>query len=147
MEDDLLRRFEEFVPRYVAYVKRGVSNLDLTPMRLSALGAIASSGDESPEGVTMGQVARALGVTPYGVTKIVDGLEADGLVERFAHPSDRRAKVLRLTDDGCSVLYKGGAHHHDNMARMLAVLNDDERTVVANALKKMSEFVDRQDGG
>lgn len=34
------------------------------------------------------------------VTSLVDGLEGRGFVERRAHPSDRRAKLLVLTDLG-----------------------------------------------
>jgi len=34
------------------------------------------------------------------VTSLVDGLEERGVVERQAHPVDRRAKVIALTGDG-----------------------------------------------
>jgi len=34
------------------------------------------------------------------VTSLVDGLEERGFVERLAHPSDRRAKVIALTGAG-----------------------------------------------
>jgi len=34
------------------------------------------------------------------VTSLVDGLEERGFVERRAHPSDRRAKVVVLTEEG-----------------------------------------------
>lgn len=34
------------------------------------------------------------------VTSLVDGLEERGIVERQAHPSDRRAKVIALTEVG-----------------------------------------------
>jgi len=34
------------------------------------------------------------------VTSLVDGLEERGIVERQAHPADRRAKIIALTDDG-----------------------------------------------
>jgi DNA-binding MarR family transcriptional regulator len=34
------------------------------------------------------------------VTSLVDGLEERGIVERQAHPADRRAKIIVLTDAG-----------------------------------------------
>ena len=37
---------------------------------------------------------------PTSVTNIVDRLQADGLVRRIPHPTDRRAIIIRLTDYG-----------------------------------------------
>ncbi|GAA5157339.1 MarR family transcriptional regulator [Pseudonocardia eucalypti] len=37
---------------------------------------------------------------PTSVTNIVDRLEADGLVRRIPHPSDRRATLVEMTEDG-----------------------------------------------
>jgi len=39
-------------------------------------------------------------VSRPNVTKLVDGLERDGLVERAPHPSDRRMVLARLTPKG-----------------------------------------------
>jgi len=41
-----------------------------------------------------------LGLTPRNMTAFVDSLEDEGLVVRRAHPSDRRAVVVELTDAG-----------------------------------------------
>jgi len=41
-----------------------------------------------------------LGLTPRNMTAFVDSLEEEGLVIRRAHPSDRRAVVVELTDAG-----------------------------------------------
>lgn len=37
---------------------------------------------------------------PTSVTNIVDRLQGDGLVRRVPHPTDRRATLVELTDDG-----------------------------------------------
>src|ERR1700722_17279812 len=41
-----------------------------------------------------------LGLSPRNMTAFVDSLEEEGLVVRRAHPSDRRAVVIELTDAG-----------------------------------------------
>jgi DNA-binding MarR family transcriptional regulator len=41
---------------------------------------------------------------PTSVTNIVDRLQADGLVRRVPHPTDRRATIVEITDDGHIVL-------------------------------------------
>lgn len=51
----------------------------------------------------MGAIAETLGCLPSSVTAIVDRLDAAGLAQREADPSDRRAKRLVLTDKGQKV--------------------------------------------
>lgn len=41
---------------------------------------------------------------PTSVTNIVDRLQADGLVRRVPHPTDRRATLVEITDSGQAVL-------------------------------------------
>jgi DNA-binding MarR family transcriptional regulator len=54
--------------------------------------------------MTQRELAEAIGVTPRNVTGLVDALEADGFVERRAHPSDRRATLVALTDKGTATM-------------------------------------------
>ncbi|MGH7776322.1 MAG: MarR family winged helix-turn-helix transcriptional regulator, partial [Candidatus Dormibacterales bacterium] len=51
-------------------------------------------------GVSLGELARAMWVTPRTVTGLVDNLERDGLVERVPEPHDRRSILARLTSEG-----------------------------------------------
>ncbi|WP_219417890.1 MarR family winged helix-turn-helix transcriptional regulator [Pseudonocardia nigra] len=41
---------------------------------------------------------------PTSVTNIVDRLQADGLVRRTPHPTDRRATLVEITEAGSAVL-------------------------------------------
>ncbi|NMH99052.1 MarR family winged helix-turn-helix transcriptional regulator [Pseudonocardia acidicola] len=41
---------------------------------------------------------------PTSVTNIVDRLQADGLVRRVPHPTDRRATLVEITEDGVTLL-------------------------------------------
>ncbi len=43
---------------------------------------------------------------PTSVTNIVDRLQADGLVRRIPHPTDRRATLVEITDSGTSLREK-----------------------------------------
>lgn len=53
---------------------------------------------------TQGALARALKVSPRNVTGLVDALEAGGFVRRVPHPTDRRATLVQLTDQGAQVV-------------------------------------------
>ena len=48
----------------------------------------------------MTKVGERLMVHPTGITKLVDKLEADGLVERVANEADRRGTLARITPAG-----------------------------------------------
>jgi DNA-binding MarR family transcriptional regulator len=50
--------------------------------------------------MAMWELAATLGVDKAYVTVIVDDLEAQGLVRRRPHPSDRRAKLVEVTRKG-----------------------------------------------
>ncbi|MEV5554855.1 MarR family transcriptional regulator [Nonomuraea wenchangensis] len=48
----------------------------------------------------MRELAERMSCEPSNATFIVDKLEKQGLIERRAHPTDRRAKQLVLTPEG-----------------------------------------------
>jgi DNA-binding MarR family transcriptional regulator len=45
-------------------------------------------------------MGQRLQLHPTSVTNIVDRLEADGLVKRIAHPTDRRTTLVEITETG-----------------------------------------------
>jgi DNA-binding MarR family transcriptional regulator len=50
--------------------------------------------------MSMGELAQALGIDPPNASVMVNDLEAQGLVRRQPHPTDRRAKVVGATRKG-----------------------------------------------
>jgi len=50
--------------------------------------------------MSMGELAVALGIDRPNATVLVDDLEAQGLVRRRPHPTDRRAKLVEATHKG-----------------------------------------------
>jgi len=54
--------------------------------------------DQSP-GLTAGELATAVGLSPGAVTTVLDRLEERGLVKRTRDAGDRRRVTLELTDD------------------------------------------------
>ena len=55
------------------------------------------------EGSNQGQLAELLDVEPITLCRMVDRLEETGLVERRAHPNDRRAWQLFVTSKGTAL--------------------------------------------
>jgi DNA-binding MarR family transcriptional regulator len=48
----------------------------------------------------MGKMGQRLMIHPTSVTNVVDRLEAQGLVRRLAHATDRRTTLVEITDEG-----------------------------------------------
>lgn len=85
----------------------------------------------------MSEVGARLGVTPRNVTKLVDGLEAEGLVAREPHPTDRRATLLRLTGRGRIVCKEGMLANHAAASRLYQGLSEADRQHFARILLKL----------
>jgi DNA-binding MarR family transcriptional regulator len=91
-------------PLLVQRQAAGLERLHLTQPRVRLLFALERSGP-----VIMHELSCVLGITPRAVTALVDGLERSGLIERGAHPHDRRATVVALTGRGrdtCKAMHK-----------------------------------------
>jgi DNA-binding MarR family transcriptional regulator len=65
------------------------------------------------EGGVMKRVdlARRLVLTPSGVTRLLEGLEASGLVERASCPADLRVTYARLSERGAARLAQASRDH------------------------------------
>ncbi|PEN41163.1 MarR family transcriptional regulator [Bacillus toyonensis] len=57
-----------------------------------------------PSGATGIELAEYLGVSKQAVSKMVDSLENSGYVTRKTHPTDKRGKIIVLTERGLSVM-------------------------------------------
>src|SRR5262249_55470848 len=53
-----------------------------------------------------------------GITRLVDGLVANGLIERVSCPADARVSYARLTEAGYEKLREGGCTHIASIRRL-----------------------------
>lgn len=93
----------------------------LSAPRLSALSVVVFGGP-----LTLGQLARAEQVKPPTMTRIVTGLEKDGLVRRMGDPRDRRLTKIRATPKGRRVLAAGRARRVELLASAVERLGEKE---------------------
>lgn len=100
---------------------------------LAPLGVTASQFDllatlyrSPPRGLRMGELSDRLLVTEGNVTGLVDRLEAGGLVERRADPSDRRAQRVRLTEEGEALAVRAIPVMEAELERVFAGLAPEE---------------------
>src|SRR5437868_15115451 len=63
-------------------------------------------------------LAKAVVLTRSGVTRLVDGLEKDGLVARASCPSDKRGSFVALTDEGLARLREAATTHVEGVREL-----------------------------
>ena len=66
-------------------------------------------GNITADGTRLTDLAAWAGMTRPSMAQLVDELEADGLLERQPDPTDRRAKLIRLTPAGWDAIRAGRA--------------------------------------
>lgn len=80
-----------------------------------------------------------LGVTRPNVTKLVDGLERGGLVERLPHPSDGRMVQAHLTPQGLELADEAVPGRHELMSRVWDALDDEQLLQLVGLLDRVAE--------
>ena len=65
----------------------------------------------------LGKMGERLMIHPTSVTNIVDRLEAQGLVRRVAHPTDRRTTLCEITDEGREVVRRSHRRRRGHRCR------------------------------
>jgi DNA-binding MarR family transcriptional regulator len=108
--------------------------LGVSPSRLSALSVVVLTG---PIGI--GALAAAEGVAGPTMTRLVDGLERDGLVQRRRDPADARGVLVEATATGRRILTKGRHQRVRTLAAGLATLSRDELAEIG----RCAELIER----
>jgi DNA-binding MarR family transcriptional regulator len=113
------------------FAAHGLGNGDF-----DVLAALRRAGP--PFSVRPGELSRALLVTTGAITKRIDRLQRQGLVERIGGvEDDGRGKLVRLTARGRALVDRLIAVHLANEDRLLSALSPAERRTLADLLAKL----------
>jgi DNA-binding MarR family transcriptional regulator len=95
---------------------------------------------EAPEGrLRMSELADAVLLSRSGLTRLVDRLEREGLVERRSCLSDARGTFASLTETGRDRLQSAAGTHMDGVARhVLAHFTPQEQDVLGDLLGRLA---------
>jgi DNA-binding MarR family transcriptional regulator len=109
------------------------------PAQLSALSVLVFGGSR-----TLGELAAAEQVRPPTMTRIVQGLEADGLVRRARDTRDGRVHRLQATPKGVRVMQQGRERRVGNLAALLDRLLPREVDRVLEAAELVEQALAQQ---
>jgi DNA-binding MarR family transcriptional regulator len=106
----------------------------LTVVAYEALLLLSQSTERALRRVDL---ARGLGLTPSGVTRLLDGLEREGLVEKRTCDRDARVTYAALTDAGAERLERASCSHVGSVRALF------EERYTSEELETLAELLGR----
>jgi DNA-binding MarR family transcriptional regulator len=129
--DDLLMRAARTLRRRWRAV---LAPWDLSPHQARALGVVGRR-----DGVRLSDLADSLHIAPRSATEVADGLQERGLIERTPDPGDRRAVLVRPTDEGRRIRAEIDAARSADAAVLFARLPAADRAELARLLRTLAD--------
>lgn len=132
MPGHLIRRLNQIsVALFSEHMAR--AGLNLTPVQYAALVAVSDH-----PGIDQATVAGLVAYDRATLGKVIDRLEARGLMARTTSPCDRRAKALTLTDAGAALLETARPKVQALQPDILAGLDETECKIFLALLEKIT---------
>jgi DNA-binding MarR family transcriptional regulator len=88
-------------------------------------------------------LAADFGLSPHSITDIVDGLERLGMAERRPDPTDRRAKLVAITDAGQAGLDVANATRQRLLTDIFGALSEADLAALLRLLGSLDEAAQR----
>jgi DNA-binding MarR family transcriptional regulator len=130
MPGHLARRFQQIAVA-VFHGEVGEAGFDLTPVQFAALSAI-----EANPGLDQATLAGLIAYDRTTIGGVVDRLVQKGLAERNASSTDRRARVLQITDQGRDTLERIDPAVDAAQHMLVRGLTEDEAETLMHLLRK-----------
>jgi DNA-binding MarR family transcriptional regulator len=84
-------------------------------------------------------LAADMGLAPHSITDIVDGLERQGLAERRPDATDRRAKLVAITEAGQICLDVAMGIRERLLTQIFGALGEADRATLLRLLDRLDE--------
>ncbi|MDC8786062.1 MarR family winged helix-turn-helix transcriptional regulator [Roseateles koreensis] len=103
--------------------------------------------ERHPQGLSMRELSQRLMVTGGNITGLTDQLEAEGLVLRTAHPTDRRSYSVKLTSLGRRTFKRMAGTHEQWVLELLAGWSPEQQAQVQGLLAGLKTHLTAFDPG
>ena len=134
-ERDLIETWLAFAQAYVAMVDTLDRRLEAAHHLPVAWFEVLARLSHGPGGgLRMLELADQLLLSRSGVTRLMDRLEAAGLIRREVYPSDRRGTVALLTDVGRAAFQSASPDFLDELGVRFGHLSADEAALLRSTL-------------
>lgn len=131
-EEDVYLSMLRTVERLSRGVAETLAAADLTPTQYNALRILRGAGEA---GASCTEVSDRMVTKDSDVTRLLDRLEARGLISRGREAADRRRVVARITDEGLRVLAELDGPVAETHRRQLGHLREEQLATLGKLLK------------
>lgn len=132
-----VRAFSDAMDRMHGGMK---DDMDMNASDLSALRMLIMR-EQRGDVVSPHDVAHHLRISTASTTKLLDRLTAAGHIERRPHPTDRRARIIVLTDRSRRTFFEHFGERLQAMRGVADRYSDDELGAIARFLGEMGEVL------
>lgn len=127
-----LERLFEMAVRLTGGLDRALAGQRLSRARAELIWNLRRGGP-----TTQRQLSDRLRCSPRNVTGLVDGLEAAALVSRGPHPTDRRATLVDLTEEGIALVAAWEAGQQQMASSLFSDLSEEEIRTFLGTLERV----------
>lgn len=133
----LLRTHTRFWDQIEAQMRR---EHGLTMARYDVLAQLDMAGGR----LGLSELAAAIALSPSGLSKLLDRMDASGLVRRDPDPDDARAAFATITPRGRALARSARASHHELLRRTFAsALNDRDIADLTRIMTRIDASLQR----
>ncbi|MEJ1155800.1 MarR family winged helix-turn-helix transcriptional regulator [Microbacterium marmarense] len=114
----------------------GMNITDLATLRMLII------REQREQAVSPHDIAEHLRISSASTTKLLDRLVASGYVTRQPHPSDRRSRVVELTDRSRQEFFAHFGEYLRLMRQVATPYSQEELQVISQFMGELSEAID-----
>ncbi|MEI8344620.1 MAG: MarR family transcriptional regulator [Candidatus Omnitrophota bacterium] len=111
----------------------------LSPVKMNALMMVKHVGVGN--GLSQIEIGKRMIVSAGNITRLVDRMEQEGLVERLAQPKDRRVKRIKITKKGSDLLDQVWSIYIKEIHQVTSSLSDQDSTELVTVLGRLRKSI------
>lgn len=115
-------------------IENHLKSFSLNPTSFNALMIIKHQGKET--GISQIEIGKRLVVTASNMTKMLDKLNREGLIQRSAQEGDRRVNLIKITQKGSDLLDQAWPGYKGKVQEITSLLDRKELQQITNTLAK-----------
>jgi len=113
-------------------IAKYLATYSLTPAKMNVLMVLKHQG--GPNGMSQRDIGQRLMVTPSNMTRMLDKLEREKLIERSSRAGDKRVKVIRVSARGSQILDNAWPGYMKTMRNVMDKLSQAEQKALAELM-------------
>jgi DNA-binding MarR family transcriptional regulator len=141
VEEDVSVRLRMVIARLFRRLERTRAGAALTSVEATVLATAVRRGP-----IGLSDLARAEGINPTMLSRVVRHLEESGLIVRRSDPDDRRAALVAATTAGKRLHQQIRAERSDALSALLAKLTPGEQSLLRAGLPVLEGIAEQLKG-